>query len=381
MNLFAATRLWRFLLGAFFALWMIVPRPAFAESTAPVAMPPRDVPIVLQPAGVKLPPVPATYQQQDVGFMHIAYVASAHERVAPLLRDAEEFKAKLTDELGQPVLQRVEVRIARTPEEMASLAPAEVPPPDYASGVAYPSLHLVLLTLSAPRTNEAVDLEEVFRHELAHVALEDAVLGRHVPRWFNEGLAVYQSGEGSMVRTRTLWDATLSDNVLPLADLDRGFPEDHYEVSIAYAESADFVRFLMREPDRARFTALIERTKNGQDFDRALGDAYGSDLKKLEFQWREQLSKRFTYLPVLTGGSLVWVLVICALGVGWYKRRRRARETLERWGREEAELDAAIGVASRAEAAAADDGPEHISVPRLKGLPKVEHDGFWHTLH
>ena len=32
-------------------------------------------------------------------------------------------------------------------------------------------------------------------------------------------------------------------------------------------------------------------------------------------------------------------------------------------------------------AGAADDGPEHVSVPRLKGLPKVEHDGSWHTLH
>ncbi len=374
-------RLVRFMLGVVFAVGLSWPTLSRADVTDPIAMPPRDVPLVIQPAGLKIPPVPATYQQKDLGWLHVSYVASAHERVAPLLRDAEEIKAKLTDELGQPVLAHVELRIARTPEEMATLAPSEAPPPQYASGVAYPGLHLMLLTLSAPESNEGVNLDEVFRHELAHIALEDAVLGHHVPRWFNEGLAVHESGEGSLVRTRTLWDATLAKTVLPLADLDRGFPNDHYEVSIAYAESADFVRFLMRSSDHERFAALIERTKGGQPFDRALADAYGTDLNKLEFQWREQLSKRFTIIPVLTGGSLVWIFVIGALVYGFVKKRRRAKAILERWGREEAELDAAIGAASRAEARLAEDGSDHVSVPRVPALPKIEHDGSWHTIH
>lgn len=377
----ALARFFRFVLGAVLALLMLAPRAALAEGGDAVAMPPGDVPVVLQPSTVKLPPVPATYQQKDLGWLHVAYVASAHERVAPLLRDAEEFKAKLTDELGQPVLAHVELRIARTPEEMASLAPAEAPPPLYASGVAYPGLHLVLLTLTAPVSNEGVNLDEVFRHELAHIALEDAVIGQHVPRWFNEGLAVYQSGEGSLMRARTLWDATLSKTILPLSDLDRGFPNDHAEVSIAYAESADFVRFLMRRSDQERFSALIERTKNGQTFDRALADAYGTDLNKLEFQWREELTKRYTLIPVLTGGSLVWIFVIGALVYGFVKKRRRAKVILERWGKEEAAIDAAIGAASRAEARMADDMEGHVSIPRVQALPKIEHDGSWHTLH
>ena len=388
MNRAPFARLRFFLASVLLALGIVWSAPAVAQPQAqaagePVTMPPRDA-IVLQGSQgstLKLPPVPATYQQKDMGWLHVSYVASAHERVAPLLRDAEENKAKLTDELAQPVLAHVELRIARTPEEMATLAPAEAPPPEYASGVAYPSLHLVLLTLSAPGSNEGVNLDEVFRHELSHIALEDAVLGQHVPRWFNEGLAVYQSGEDSMVRSRTLWDATLSKTVLPLADLDRGFPNDHYEVSIAYAESADFVRFLLRTSDQERFAALIERTKGGQPFDRALGDAYGSDLKKLEFQWREQLSKRYTLIPVLAGGSLVWVFVIGALVYGFVKKRRRAKTILERWGKEEAAIDAAIGAASRAEARARDDGTDHVSIPRIQALPKIEHDGSWHTVH
>src|SRR6185295_14591095 len=113
----------------------------------------------------------------------------------------------------------------------------------------YPKLRLVLISMMAPRGGDATDLDEVFRHELAHVALEDAVQGKHVPVWFNEGLAISLSGELAMARTKTLWSATLSGTLIPLADLDRSFPHENFEVSIAYAESADFMRFLSRKSD------------------------------------------------------------------------------------------------------------------------------------
>jgi hypothetical protein len=360
----------RLLSAMLFLLTWLTASTALAEAPAQVAVQPRDVPWVLD---AKVPPIPASYQRKDAGWLQLAYVPGAYERVQPLLRDADEIKAKLAEELGEPVLDHVEVRIARTPEEMAQIAPAEVP---YASGIAFGELHLVVMTLTAPGSNEGVNLDEVFRHELAHIALADAVGGHHVPRWFNEGLAVFESGEAGALRYRTLMDAALSGTVMPLSDLDRGFPEDHYEVSIAYAESADFVRFLLRKADRLRFTALIERVRGGQAFDRALADAYASDLNKLEYQWREELRKRVTLVPVLTGGSFVWVLVIAALGIGWVKKRRRARATLARWEREES-----AALAATARAAGASDPAADLPFQPAPDLPKVEHEGSWHTLH
>ena len=350
--------------------------PGVARADEPVLAPPRDVPLVLRPETLHVPAVPATYQHKDLGWIKFAYVPSAHERVSPLIRDAEEIKARLTDELGQPVLSNVEVRIARTPEEMATLAPLEAPPPPYGSGVAYLQLHLVLLTLQAPGSNEGVDLDEVFRHELTHVALEDAVGGRHVPRWFNEGLAIYESAENPWLRMKTLGDASLSGTLLPLSGIDKGFPADGYEVSIAYAESADFVRFMMRKADHDRFARMIDRVRSGQSFERAVADAYSSDLSKLEFQWKEELGKRFTYLPALTGGSILWVLVIGALVYGYVKKRRRAKVTLARWEKEEAAALDAIMAAKEADAR-----PSFEQIVAKAELPKVEHEGGWHTLH
>jgi hypothetical protein len=353
-----------------------------AEAEEPVVTAPRDTPLVLQPTRITLPALPSDFEHTDVGgWLHVSYPGSVHERVAPLLREANAIKERLADEFGQPVLTSVEVRVARTPEQMPLLLPPELTVPKYASGVAYTSLHLVVLSLQDPLSSEAVDLEEVFRHELSHVALEDAALGHHVPRWFNEGLAVYESGEGSLPRSRALWDASFSKTLLPLADLDRNFPSERFEVNVAYAESADFVRFLLRNPDKARFVSLIERVRNGAPFDRAIEDAYGTDLRKLEYEWREELSKRYGYLPVLSGIlSLVWVGAIGLMIVGWARRRRQSKAKLAQWEREDAAMDAEI-----ATAAAERDAPHvpdmHGGVVGRAPLPMIEHDGNWYTLH
>lgn len=337
---------------------------------------PSDVPVLLQPSAVHIPAVPAAYLHKNLGWLEVHYVASLHERVQPLIRDAEETKASLAEMLDQPILQHVEVRIARTPEEMAQLAPEGAPPPSYASGVAYPALGLVLLTAQAPITSEAPDLDEVFRHELAHVALENAVRGHHVPLWFNEGLAVHASGESVFARYKTLADAAVSNSVLSLGDLDRHFPSEHYEVNIAYAESADFVRHLLRRADRQRFATMVARVRDGQSFDRTLADAYGTDLRKLEFEWREDLAKRFKVWPAVVTGSTLWIAVIGAMAIAWFKRRRRAQATLARWAEEEALEDARMHVHADTEIAKIDP-----AIAARASVPKIEHDGRWHTLH
>jgi hypothetical protein len=282
----------------------------------------------------------------------------------------------------------VTVRVARTPEQMAELAPEGAPPPPYAAGVAYPSAHLALLALQAPDTWDAPDLVELMRHELTHLALSDAVAGQHLPRWFDEGIAIHESGELPWARRMVLADATLGKRLLPFADLDRGFPVDRYDVNVAYAESADFVSFLLRDADRVRFGSLIERVRAGSEFGRALDDAYGTDLRKLEYEWRTEVTRRFGMVPALAGGGLLWVVIAALAVVAWVKRRKRAREKLELWAREEAQMEAAIAAAAadreRAEKAPPPPPPpaeeEILGRPAL-GVPFVEHEGRWYTVH
>jgi hypothetical protein len=344
---------------------------------------PRDVAVVVQPTAARLPPAPADFQRIDNGWLVLEFPASIRPRVEAIARDAEDFRVHLAGDLGQAVLDHVIVRVARSPEQMAELAPEGAPPFSYAVGMAYPSLHVILLSLLAPDTWETPDLAETLRHELAHMALDEAVAGHHIPRWFDEGLAIHESGEFWGKRFRVLWDATVGHRLLPLEGLDRGFPSDGSEVSVAYAESADVVRFLMRDDDRARFGSLIERVRSGTSFERALEDAYDTDLRKLEYEWREDASHRFGLVPMLTGGGALWTLIAGLTVAAWAKRRKRAKLKLAEWAREEAEMDAAMDAARERIAAAQSASESDPDVPphMRPGVPVVEHEGRWYTLH
>jgi hypothetical protein len=348
-------------------------------SDGPPLTAPRDVPD-LGPSDVSIPAVPPAYVTRDLGWLKLSFPTAAEARVAPLLDDAAAIKAELGGLLGQAVLGHLEVRITPTFDEMKRLAPVGAPPPPYASGVAYPRLRLVLISMMAPRGAEATNLDEVFRHELAHVALEDAVLGQHVPAWFNEGLAVGFARENGLDRQRVLGTATINGTLLPLGDLDRGFPANPSDVNVAYAESVDFLRFLQARTDRLRFAATLQRVRDGQAFDRALGDAYGSDLRKLEFEWRTEVERRYSLIPVLAGGGLLWVGVIGALVWGYVKKRRRARAILAKWAVEEAIEDALVAQRAREAVDVSDAELARLGAP-LRAPSKVQHDGSWHTLH
>ncbi len=346
---------------------------------------------------VQRPPVPAGYNTLRIGnWITFAYPPSVRQQVEPLAERAEEFRAELGEMLGAAVLTDVHIRIARTPGEMADLAPVGSPFPKYAAGVAYSGLGLVLLTVHPLHPNSHHDLIEVYRHELAHVALHDALDGRRVPRWFNEGFAVFASGEASAVRLQSLWTATVADDLIGLRELERSFPAEPARASVAYAEAADIVRYLLRTQDRDRFSQLLGRLRGDrgskQTFESALRDSYGLDLAMLEYEWRQDVAKRYTFWPIIFSGSIVWVGMIGLFAVAWRKRRKRSKETLDRWEQEEAVEDARQRRMDELEEKArvrivlprGELLPEVIRqvLPLPDGeVPKVEHDGNWHTLH
>jgi hypothetical protein len=143
---------------------------------------------------------------------------------------------------------------------------------------------------------------------------------------------------------------------------------------------------------------LIGRLREGQPFATALRDAYGVDLWTLEHEWREDVAKRYSFLPVFFSGSLIWIGVLVLFALAWRKRRRQSRETLERWAREEAFVEVrrvraatsgAIVPVQRVHIVLPGSEPTAtpVEVPLLPpaavdmDVPKVEHDGHWHTLH
>lgn len=338
---------------------------------------------------VALPDLPEGFTRSvrgDVTWDHPSGDTATLDRLAAV-RESEW--PRIEADLGVDVDDGLVIRIARNPEEMRAMAPIGAPPPEYATGVAYPRWGVILVSLSAPRSSHsAPGVDEIFVHELSHVALRRAVNFAPMPRWFVEGVAIHHSRERSMERFRVLWSAHLAGDLLPLDMVERSFPHEQGAVSLAYAESADLVTFLRRQRDAdTRFRSLIDQVEEGTPFDDAMLDAFALSPLQLEREWTQDLEERMSSVPLMVGGTTFWVLATLLLIWAWRKRRKRhARRTAE-MGREEAERDAAIERLEAIVEMQLEQGEPRLIMSgdppqgREPGVPTVEHDGHSHTLH
>jgi hypothetical protein len=338
---------------------------------------PYDAPDV-DPARVTVPEPTPEYASTEEAGLKLVYHPLAREKAHVLLSRALAIRTELSQELGRDVLGAVEIRVAAAPAQMAGLAPIE--PAPGAAAAAFPAVHLVVTSLGSPGAQEMPDLEERLRHALAHLALDEAVAGHDVPRWFHEGYAVHASGEESAARSEALVVAALRDRLLGLRDVEARFPEGPPGATIAAAEAADFVRFLLDRPQRDRFPALIEKLREGEGFERAIASAYGGDVGRLEQRFRKDMAKRYSFVPVLLGATSIWLVV--ALGIMMRRRRLAAQRAQAESERRAIESAARLAVHEPpTRRLPAEDDELAQAIPPDPDVPKVEHDGRWYTLH
>lgn len=388
----AGERFWWLLLVTGLALI-----PLLAPARADAQRAPADVAHVA--SDVALPDAPDDYGARSVGDVHWEYPRQASSIAADLQVVYAREWPRVTDELGVDVADGMTIRIGRNPEEMAALAPLEAPPPAYAVGVAYPARGLVLLTLTSPGTNERPDVEAVLVHELSHIALHRAVLGNPTPRWFTEGVAIYQARERSFERTQALFNGAVGGRLMSFERLSAGFPSRSNQVNLAYAQSADFVSWLRARPNgHEKFRSVIRRLRDGQSFQTSLERTYSASMTRLEIDWHDSLAERFKALPLLFGSGTLWVFAAFLILVAYARRKQKDKVKYDEWAEEErralASAQALLAIDDGDFARAAepsptppDDGKEvlYVRSPEPRGsdppVPTVEHEGRSHTLH
>jgi hypothetical protein len=125
----------------------------------------------------------------------------------------------------------------------------------------------------------------------------------------------------------------------------------------------------------------VQRVRAGVTFNRALEDAYSTDVRKLEYEWREDVRRHLRLLPLLTGGGMFGALTGALLMAAWVRRRRLAAAKLAQWAQEEAESDMPMGAPRASQSPAAQDAVLEDTPPRVPSMPVVEHEGRWYTLH
>jgi len=243
-----------------------------------------------------------------------------------LAESAEKVHKEVAAQLGALDLStdRITVRIFHGEESFRAAMP-HLGSIDWAAGVAFPSQSLILLKIDR---NTRFEVHDVFRHEISHVVLHRAAGGKRLPLWFVEGVAVHQAGERLLERWQVTANATLTGDPLPLATLEHGFPADSVRADMAYAQSTAFIAYLLRRHGWGGLRAVVSRVRRGEGFESALNTIYGDPLHRLEADWQRELERSATWLPILTGTTVLWVLITVLFIWSWWVKRSRTRRRM-----------------------------------------------------
>lgn len=189
--------------------------------------------------------------------------------------------------------------------------------PGWGAGAAFPGGRTIVLRA------DAGDVVGTLRHELAHLALHQAVRGR-VPLWFDEGYATVASGQWDIFDRLDVNLAVARGATPGLRELDGALRASQMSADAAYALAATAVLELARRNPAGTLDPLFERLEAGTGFDDAVLATTGLTLDRFDELWRRSVRLRFGLVTWMLGTGL-WIVMAALLALGYEARRRRDR--------------------------------------------------------
>ena len=211
--------------------------------------------------------------------------------------------------------------------------------PEWGVAVAFPQSQRIVMQGRYAGAEEG-NPREILRHELAHLALHEA-LGELPPRWFDEGYAAYSAQEWGREEALATNFALVLRGVPSLDSLDLGFYAGAQRATGAYALAYTAVAELAALDRRRGLALFFERWRETGSMDKAVRAAYGITLGGFETRWRTRTRRRYGALALVTDLAIVGSGVLGLLLPLQHLQRRRRRERLAAMREAEAAVERA----------------------------------------
>ncbi|MBI9046850.1 MAG: hypothetical protein JEZ06_20360 [Anaerolineaceae bacterium] len=161
---------------------------------------------------------------------------------------------------------------------------------DWVGGQAILENNVILLSI--PFSSDDLDeFDRQIKHELTHILLYQNsgsyLYYLNIPFWLNEGLAGLNENISNPAYNKALEDAVNNDQLIPIEDLIRSFPQSDKEITLAYAESISFTKYIFHNYGYEGLQNLLLQLKNGKDCQESIQSGLSTTLEKLEYDWQQ----------------------------------------------------------------------------------------------
>ena len=225
------------------------------------------------------------WQSTQNGQLSVLYYKNANLANSVLAAGTEAL-ARLADAIGYSSDAPIYVYIYASEGDMGLALPSRSQTYDAATvtlGMAMSEDTVLLL-------GRASDAETTVMHELSHI-----VVGRatdtpfsDVPRWLDEGLAMYAEGKLPADNASSLDQAVRADRLISLRSM-TSYPGDASLVDLFYGEAYSIVAYMLDTYGADSMRELLGQLGQGTPIEEALATAHGISLADLETGWRASL--------------------------------------------------------------------------------------------
>ena len=259
---------------------------------------------------------------------HAAADSQIAARTAEILYGAYKEIAYDLELLNQ---DSIHVLIAASRKEFRQLLEGKLP--DWTGAFAVPGRRSIYLR--SPRWHDPKQsFQSTAIHELVHVLIHDRVNHRPIPRWLDEGLAVFYSRENRMQTSTAISKALATGSLIPLNQVDDVLKFQRIKAELAYQESYSAVYYLLTTYDLEALRIILDGLTHGSSLDECFMQATGSTFIGFEQEWLGWIRKTHKGLW-LTDINLYWLFILFLLPIVYIARKWHNHRTQKRWQEEE----------------------------------------------
>ena len=206
--------------------------------------------------------------------------------------------------------------------------------PDWGVACAIPDRNMIILK-SPTRFKYYRPFSQVVAHELAHIFLGELSGEGRVPRWLDEGFAMYHSQEWRIGQDVAVARAVLTGSILPLSQIESVNAFRESKAQLAYAESFLAVSYLYGEFGEGTVKELVEHLSRGTSIDLAFMRTIGSNYLAFQMEFEKYVQTKYNWVSFLGDTFLLWIGLAFLIVLLYLIKRRRSARTVEKWELEE----------------------------------------------
>jgi len=232
--------------------------------------------------------------------------------------------------------------------------------PRWAHAFATPAMRTMVVR--SPRWDRPeASFRQALVHELIHLVLYAGAVGSPLPRWLDEGLALFYAESLNWENQTLLSKALSTGSLIPLQKIDDVLQFQQPAADLAYQQSYSAVRYLMATYDVEAMRHIVSGSIAGKDLDTLFIEATGSSMREFEQEWLKYLEKTEKWNWLIESDELIWIAVPFLFLFAVFVIRWRNRRKLSQWQQEEERMSAEEGLAAPAGAGEETDPPGNSS--------------------